>query len=90
MTMHAIMRMGPVIPEVVVEHVSQAMPLADALANAVFCLTGGVSAETAADWLALSNVACVGGTWAAPRDLLAADDFATITARAKDCQRLSG
>ena len=80
MTMHAIMRMGPVIPEVVVEHVSQAMPLADALANAVFCLTGGVSAETAADWLALSNVACVGGTWASARDLLAAGDFATITA----------
>ena len=62
MTLHAIMRMGPVIPVVVIDHVNQAMPLADALADAVFCPTGGVSAETAADWLALSNVACVGGT----------------------------
>ena len=64
--------------------------VASPLADAVFCPTGGISAETAADWLALSNVACVGGTWVAPRDLLAAGDFATITARAKACQRLSG
>ena len=33
MTIHAIMRIGPVIPVVVIEHVSQAMPLADALAD---------------------------------------------------------
>ena len=33
MTMHAIMRMGPVIPVVVIEHVCKAMPLADALAD---------------------------------------------------------
>ena len=64
--------------------------VASPLADAVFCPTGGISAETAADWLALSNVACVGGTWVAPRDLLAAGDFASITARAKACQRLSG
>ena len=63
--------------------------VASPLADAVFCPTGGISAETAADWLALSNVACVGGTWVAPKDLLAAGDFATITARAKACQRLS-
>lgn len=64
--------------------------VASPLAHAVFCPTGGISAETAADWLALSNVACVGGTWVAPRDLLAAGDYATITARAKACQCLSG
>jgi hypothetical protein len=28
--------------------------------------------------------------WVAPGDLLAPGDFATITARAKACQRLSG
>ena len=56
--------------------------VASPFADAVFCPTGGISAETAADWLALSNVACVGGTWFAPRDLLAAGDFAPITARA--------
>ena len=33
------------------------------LADARFCPTGGVRAETAADWLAVPAVLCVGGTW---------------------------
>ncbi|OYW45644.1 MAG: 2-dehydro-3-deoxyphosphogluconate aldolase [Sphingomonadales bacterium 32-68-7] len=32
-----------------------------------FCPTGGISAETAPDWLALPSVLCVGGSWVAPR-----------------------
>ncbi len=32
-----------------------------------FCPTGGISAETAPDWLALDNVLCVGGSWVAPK-----------------------
>ena len=39
--------------------------VASPLADAVFCPTGGISAETAADWLALSNVACVSVIFAA-------------------------
>lgn len=31
-----------------------------------FCPTGGISAETAPDWLALDPVLCVGGSWVAP------------------------
>jgi 2-dehydro-3-deoxyphosphogluconate aldolase / (4S)-4-hydroxy-2-oxoglutarate aldolase len=31
--------------------------------NIRFCPTGGVRQETAANWLALENVLCVGGTW---------------------------
>jgi 2-dehydro-3-deoxyphosphogluconate aldolase/(4S)-4-hydroxy-2-oxoglutarate aldolase len=31
--------------------------------EARFCPTGGVRPETAADWLALPSVLCVGGTW---------------------------
>ena len=34
--------------------------------KAKFCPTGGVSAENAADWLALGPVLCVGGSWVAP------------------------
>jgi len=33
------------------------------LAEARFCPTGGVRAETAAEWLAVPSVLCVGGTW---------------------------
>jgi len=32
-----------------------------------FCPTGGVSAATAPDWLALDFVLCVGGSWVAPK-----------------------
>ncbi len=32
-----------------------------------FCPTGGITAETAPDWLALEQVLCVGGSWVAPR-----------------------
>lgn len=31
-----------------------------------FCPTGGISLETAPDWLALPSVACVGGSWLVP------------------------
>ena len=43
-------------------------------ADAVFCPTGGVSAESAPEWLALDNVLCVGGSWVAPKDLVRAKD----------------
>jgi 2-dehydro-3-deoxyphosphogluconate aldolase/(4S)-4-hydroxy-2-oxoglutarate aldolase len=31
-----------------------------------FCPTGGITAATARDWLALPSVACVGGSWLVP------------------------
>lgn len=52
------------------------------LPDAMFCPTGGVTPELAPAYLKLSNVVAVGGTWIAPRDLIAAADFATIEANA--------
>lgn len=43
-----------------------------------FCPTGGVNADNAADYLALDNVVCVGGSWVAPRYAVAAGDWARI------------
>ena len=37
--------------------------LAGPFANARFCPTGGIRQDTAAEWLALDPVLCVGGTW---------------------------
>ena len=37
--------------------------IAGPFGNVRFCPTGGIRAETAADWLALENVLCVGGSW---------------------------
>lgn len=48
------------------------------LAGLRFCPTGGVSAESAPAYLALANVACVGGSWVAPRDAVASKDWQRI------------
>ncbi len=43
-----------------------------------FCPTGGVNPKNAADYLALKNVACVGGSWMAPADLVDAENWDEI------------
>ena len=48
------------------------------LAGLKFCPTGGISAETAPSYLALANVACVGGSWVAPRDAVATGDWQSV------------
>lgn len=53
-----------------------------------FCPTGGVTQTNAAEFLALPNVACVGGSWLTPADALAAGDWARITALARDTSTL--
>ncbi len=53
-----------------------------------FCPTGGVSRDNAADFLALPNVLCVGGSWLVPQEALARGDWGRITALARDCQAL--
>ena len=53
-----------------------------------FCPTGGVNAANAAAYLALPNVACVGGSWLAPRETIAAGDFATIERLAREASAL--
>jgi len=45
-----------------------------------FCPTGGITAETAPDWLALPAVACVGGSWLVPTGAVDPD---AIRARAE-------
>ncbi|WP_405231867.1 bifunctional 4-hydroxy-2-oxoglutarate aldolase/2-dehydro-3-deoxy-phosphogluconate aldolase [Lentisalinibacter salinarum] len=46
--------------------------------EARFFPTGGITEALARDYLALPNVACVGGSWIAPPALLAAGDFDAI------------
>ena len=56
--------------------------------KARFCPTGGVSAANAADYLALPNVICVGGSWVAPADAVKAGDWERITDLAREASRL--
>jgi 2-dehydro-3-deoxyphosphogluconate aldolase/(4S)-4-hydroxy-2-oxoglutarate aldolase len=53
-----------------------------------FCPTGGISAATAPDFLALPNVACVGGSWLTPADAVASGDWPRITELAAAATRL--
>ena len=54
-----------------------------------FCPTGGVTPQNAAEFLALSNVVCVGSTWLVPADALASGDWARITRLAGDARALA-
>ncbi|WP_289295055.1 bifunctional 4-hydroxy-2-oxoglutarate aldolase/2-dehydro-3-deoxy-phosphogluconate aldolase [uncultured Reyranella sp.] len=48
------------------------------LADLRFCPTGGITPETAPAYLALANVACVGGSWVAPRGAVATGDWQSV------------
>ena len=55
-----------------------------------FCPTGGISAQTAAQFLHLPNVLCVGGSWLTTRELLQARDWAGIERLAREAAVLPG
>jgi 2-dehydro-3-deoxyphosphogluconate aldolase / (4S)-4-hydroxy-2-oxoglutarate aldolase len=54
----------------------------------VFCPTGGITPESAPEFLALPNVACVGGSWLTPKAAIAAGDWTTITRLARQASAL--
>ena len=62
--------------------------LSSPLAGTLFCPTGGISLKNADDYLSLPNVICVGGSWVAPKELVAAGDWAGITKLAAEAAAL--
>ena len=58
------------------------------LPMARFCPTGGIDAAKAPAYLALPNVACVGGSWMLPADALAARDWTRIGDLAREAAAL--
>ncbi|PIL14862.1 ketohydroxyglutarate aldolase [Puniceibacterium antarcticum] len=54
-----------------------------------FCPTGGVSLKNADDYLSLSNTLCVGGSWVAPKDLVAKGDWKAIEELAREAAALA-
>lgn len=55
-----------------------------------FCPTGGISADNYLEYLALPNVACVGGSWVAPQAAMDQGDWTRITALAREAVAQSG
>lgn len=70
------------------------IPMLKALAgpfpDVVFCPTGGISLQTAPDFLALPNVKVCGGSWLTPADAVEAGDWGRITQLAKGATALRG
>jgi len=56
--------------------------------DVLFCPTGGITPNTAPQFLALPNVPCVGGSWLTPPAAVAAGDWNAITALAKQASSL--
>jgi 2-dehydro-3-deoxyphosphogluconate aldolase/(4S)-4-hydroxy-2-oxoglutarate aldolase len=62
--------------------------IAGPLPDVTFCPTGGISPDTAPQFLACPNVACVGGSWLTPKDLMQAGDWERITQLAAAASKL--
>jgi 2-dehydro-3-deoxyphosphogluconate aldolase/(4S)-4-hydroxy-2-oxoglutarate aldolase len=56
--------------------------------DVVFCPTGGITLETAPQFLALPNVKVCGGSWLTPADAVKSGDWARITRLAAEAQAL--
>jgi len=68
--------------------VSYLSALAAPLPHIRFCPTGGITPGTASAYLALPNVVTVGGSWMAPRKLLAAKDWTSIEILSREAAQL--
>jgi 2-dehydro-3-deoxyphosphogluconate aldolase/(4S)-4-hydroxy-2-oxoglutarate aldolase len=68
------------------------IPMLKALAgpfpDIAFCPTGGITPETAPQFLALPNVKVCGGSWLTPADAVEQGDWPRITRLAREAQAL--
>ena len=64
--------------------------LSSPLSGVRFCPTGGIGAGNVADYLALPNVACVGGSWVVPGAMVQSGDWDGVTRLAREAAALGG
>jgi 2-dehydro-3-deoxyphosphogluconate aldolase / (4S)-4-hydroxy-2-oxoglutarate aldolase len=64
--------------------------LAGPFADVQFCPTGGITPESAPQFLALPNVKVCGGSWLTPQDAVEQQDWARITRLAQGAATLRG
>ena len=77
-------------PAVAVGGVNLLKSLAGPFPDVSFCPTGGISLETAPQFLKLPNVKVCGGSWLTPQDAVDAKDWARITRLAAEAAALRG
>lgn len=73
------MKLFPAVP---IGGVALLKSVAGPLPNLNFCPTGGIDEGNAPEFLALANVACVGGSWMVARDWIVSRNYAAISASA--------
>jgi 2-dehydro-3-deoxyphosphogluconate aldolase/(4S)-4-hydroxy-2-oxoglutarate aldolase len=75
-------RVAKLFPASAVGGIAMLKALQGPLAAFQFCPTGGLDDGNAADYLALKNVACIGGSW------MLSDDMKEVEQRARRCRAL--
>lgn len=75
-------------PAVAAGGVNMLKSIGGPLPQATFCPTGGINLTNASEFLALQNVACVGGTWMLDKQLIADQNWSEVTRLAKQASNL--
>ena len=75
-------------PAVAVGGINLLKGFAGPFGDVKFCPTGGVTVDSAPQFLALPNVIVCGGTWLTPADAVANKDWAKITQLAKEASAI--
>lgn len=75
-------------PAVAVGGVNLLKALSGPFPDVAFCPTGGISLESAPQFLSLPNVRVCGGSWLTPQDAVEQGDWARITRLAAEAQAL--
>ena len=75
-------------PAVAVGGINLLKGFAGPFGDVKFCPTGGVTVESAPQFLALPNVVVCGGTWLTPADAVARKDWGHITKLAKEASSI--
>lgn len=71
-------RVAKLFPAAAVGGLAMLKALQGPLPDMLFCPTGGIGEQDAADYLAQPNVACIGGSWMVPRAWLQAGDWTRV------------
>lgn len=75
-------------PAVAAGGINMLKSLAGPFPDVSFCPTGGLTLQTAPDFLAIPQVKVCGGSWLTPRELMVAGDWAGITERARQASQI--
>ena len=78
---HALLKFFPAVQA---GGVTMLKALAGPFPDVQFCPTGGITADTAPQFLALPNVVVCGGSWLTPQDAIDSADWSRITRLARE------